>query len=205
MQIRPYAADDRADVADVCVRTGDGGEDATGLFSSDGLLPDIYALPYVDREPELAFVVDNGERVVGYILGAPDTRAFASWFSTEWWPSVADRYGRTSDSERAIVASAGNPERMLVAAVDDYPAHLHIDLLPEAQGHGLGRRLVETLAAALAARGVTGLHLVVGLDNTKAQAFYRRVGFTELASTPDGVVMGMKIDQGIRLGRRSNQ
>ena len=192
MQIRPYSPSDRADVADVCVRTGDGGEDATGLFSSDTLLPDIYSVPYVDREPELAFVVDNGERVVGYILGTADTRSFAQWFSTQWWPSVADRYGRSSESERNIVASAGNPERMLVAAVDEYPAHLHIDLLPEAQGHGLGRRLVETLVAALAARGIPGLHLVVGTDNTKAQAFYRRVGFAELASGPDGVVMGMK-------------
>lgn len=192
MQIRPYLPSDRSDIADVCVRTGDGGADATGLFSSDGLLPDIYALPYVDHEPELAFVVDNGERAVGYILGTADTRAFARWFSTEWWPSVAGRYDGASDSDRGIVASAGNPERMLVAAADEYPAHLHIDLLPEAQGQGLGRQLVDTLAAALAARGIAGLHLVVGTDNTRAQAFYRRVGFDELASGPDGVVMGMR-------------
>lgn len=193
IQIRPYAPSDRADVADICVRTGDGGQDATGLYSSDALLPDIYALPYVDHEPDLAFVVDNGERAIGYILGTANTRAFADWFSSEWWPSVEQNYAVAAGAERSIVASAGNPERMLVAAVDTHPAHLHIDLLPEAQGHGLGRQLVETLAATLAARGVPGLHLVVGTDNTAAQAFYRRVGFTELASDAGGVVMGMPL------------
>ncbi|MET0783759.1 MAG: GNAT family N-acetyltransferase [Leifsonia flava] len=193
IQIRPYEPADRADVADVCVRTGNNGQDATGLYASDDLLPDIYALPYVDHEPDLAFVLDNGERVVGYILGTADTRAFAEWFSSEWWPSVAANHDGTAGTERSIVASAANPERMLIAAVDAYPAHLHIDLLPEAQGHGLGRRLVETLAAALAARNVPGLHLVVGTDNTAAQSFYRRVGFTELASDAGGVVMGMTL------------
>jgi ribosomal protein S18 acetylase RimI-like enzyme len=190
MRIRPYEPRDRADVADICVRTGNDGQDATGLHSSEDLLPDIYALPYVTREPDLAFVVDNGERAVGYILGAADTRAFADWFSVEWWPTVAEKHQGDSELERAIVASAANPERMLIAAVDEYPAHLHIDLLPEAQGQGLGRQLIDTLAAALAARGVPGLHLVVGAGNTNALAFYRRVGFTELASDDGGVALG---------------
>jgi hypothetical protein len=34
---------------------------------------------------------------------------------------------------------------------------------------------------------------VVGTGNTSARAFYRRVGFAELASDSGGVVMGMKI------------
>ena len=54
--IRPYRPSDRADIFDVCVRTGRSGQDATGVYSTDDLLPDIYALPYVDREPELAIV-----------------------------------------------------------------------------------------------------------------------------------------------------
>ncbi|SFN36815.1 GNAT family N-acetyltransferase [Mycetocola miduiensis] len=193
MHIRPFEPTDRADIADICVRTGDNGQDATGLHSSDGLLPDIYALPYADHEPELAFVADNGERAVGYIVGTGNTRTFAEWFSAEWWPTVAGKYPSDGELERSIIASAHNPERMLIAAVDEYPAHLHINLLPEAQGQGLGRRLIETLAAALAERGVQGLHLVVGTGNTDAQAFYRRVGFTELASNEGGIVLGMKL------------
>ncbi|MCP2032041.1 ribosomal protein S18 acetylase RimI-like enzyme [Okibacterium sp. HSC-33S16] len=195
--IRPYRPGDRADVYDVCVRTGATGQDASGMYSSDDLLPDIYALPYVDTEPELAFVADDGERVVGYVIATADTRAFARWFSDTWWPSVAGKYGGTvSDAEAGILASAADPERMLVSEVDDYPAHLHIDLLPEAQGQGLGRRLIDTLRSALAERGVRGLHLTMGADNINAGAFYRRLGFTELASSTDtGTSFGMAIER----------
>ncbi|GGE98458.1 hypothetical protein GCM10011313_21820 [Mycetocola zhadangensis] len=195
--IRPYRPDDRPDIVDVCVRTGRTGLDATGMYSSDDLLPDIYALPYVDSEPELAFVADNGERVVGYVIAAANTRDFASWFSNTWWPSVAGKYDHpTSDAEVHTLASAGDPHRMLIADVDDYPAHLHIDLLPEAQGQGLGRLLIDTLRVVLAERGIPGLHLTMGADNTNAGAFYRRLGFTELASsTPTATTFGMRIDK----------
>lgn len=193
--IRAYRPSDRPDIADVCVRTGRTGLDATGMYSNDDLLPDIYALPYVDREPELAFVADNGERVVGYVIATADTRAFARWFSESWWPSVAAKYGDpASATETQTVTSAGDPDRMLIAEVDEYPAHLHIDLLPEAQGQGIGRRLVDTLRAALAERGIAGLHLTMGADNTNAGAFYDRLGFTRLpSSTATGTTYGMTI------------
>ncbi len=191
--IRPYTPADRADVADICVRTADGGSGAAGLYSSDTLIPDIYALPYVDREPELAFVADNGERAVGFVLGTADTVTFADWFTADWWPTRARQYSGTTKRERALVAAAEDSNRMLGAGIDEYPAHLHINLLPEAQGHGLGRQLIESLAEALVARGIRGLHLVVGATNTDAQAFYRRVGFTELAADADGVTMGKKL------------
>ncbi len=64
----------------------------------------------------------------------------------------------------------------------EYPAHLHIDLLPEAQGQSWGRKLIQTLVVALREQGVSGLHLVAGADNTGAIAFYPRVGFTAIPS-----------------------
>ncbi len=66
------------------------------------------------------------------------------------------------------------------ALFERFPAHMHIDLLPRAQGQGLGRRLVETLSEALRGRGVPGLYLGVDDRNEGAIAFYHRVGF-ELA------------------------
>ena len=62
----------------------------------------------------------------------------------------------------------------------EYPAHMHIDLLPRLQGQGLGRALIETLADALRERGVPGLHLGVSTENPGAIAFYHRVGFVTL-------------------------
>ena len=61
-----------------------------------------------------------------------------------------------------------------------YPAHLHIDLLPAYQGAGNGRALMTTFLAALAHGGVTAVHLGMASTNTRAGAFYGRMGFHEI-------------------------
>ncbi|MGK9147430.1 GNAT family N-acetyltransferase [Plantibacter flavus] len=192
-EIRAYRSTDRARVAEICTRTGDSGGDATGHFSTDDLLPDIYALPYVDHEPELALLVDAGAGAIGYVLGTADTVAFDRWFVDSWWPTVADTYaaavaaGTASQGERAIVRSAtergGLPQELLAG----YPAHLHIDLLPETQGMGVGRRLIDAFCELLRERGVPGVHLGVGVGNTGAHRFYERTGFTRVAED-DGAI-----------------
>ncbi|GAB2517770.1 GNAT family N-acetyltransferase [Paramicrobacterium agarici] len=194
--IRPYRPSDLDDVYDICLRTGDSGADATDKFSRDTLLADIYAAPYVRRDPGLVWVVDDGRRAIGYIIATDDTRAFTRWFSEQWWPALADRYAPAPNEkpgERELIASAANPERMLIDDVDAYPAHLHIDLLPETQGQGLGRRLVETLVTELKRRGVAGLHLTAGAANAGAIAFYERVGFDVLHRDGGGVTYGMTL------------
>ena len=75
----------------------------------------------------------------------------------------------------------------------DYPSHLHIDLLPDAQGQGAGRRLIETLTTSLAAHGSPGVHLGVAVRNQNARAFYERVGFTEFSRTEDTVTFVMPL------------
>jgi GNAT superfamily N-acetyltransferase len=74
----------------------------------------------------------------------------------------------------------------------EYPAHLHIDLLPETQGQGLGRALIETLFAELSRRGVRGLHLGMDPKNTGAAAFYERLGMTPLPAEPGGQSYGVR-------------
>jgi ribosomal protein S18 acetylase RimI-like enzyme len=185
MQIRPYRPGDLADVYDVCVRTGDGGGDARGQYSTDDLTPDIFAGPYVQLEPEHAFVVDDGTRVVGYVIATSDSARFARRYRDEWIPSLGEKYRRpptpATTAEDRMLALHFDPDRMVAAEVAAYPAHLHIDLLPESQGQGLGRRLIETLLDALAAEGVPGVHLVMASSNVKARAFYDHLGFTEVA------------------------
>ena len=61
--IRPYQPSDRDAIYEICLGTGRSGEDATGWLENDDVLPDIYALPYVDLSPETAFVVDVDGRL----------------------------------------------------------------------------------------------------------------------------------------------
>ena len=182
--IRPYQPEDRAAVADVCVLTGDTGGDSRAKYPDPDLLPSIFALPYVEREPELAFVLDDGGTAVGYVLGTADTPAFAKWFREEWLPPLAKRYPRSTDPPATphdwLVGLLHQPERMLVPELADYPAHLHIDLLPDHQGAGHGRALMTAFLRALAGRGVPRVHLGMDPANTRARAFYVRMGFHEI-------------------------
>ena len=187
VEIRLYRPADRADVYNVCVRTAAAGGDATGIYSSDDLMPDVFAGPYLAFQPDLAFVVDVGDRVAGYVIAADDTRAFAERVRQEWVPTFASKYPEPSPTDAPIVAMGVDPERMLVPEVDEYPAHLHIDLLPELQGQGCGRALIDTLRTELARRGIPGLHLTMDPANLPARAFYDRLGFVELPSGALGI------------------
>lgn len=187
VEIRLYRPADRADVYNVCVRTAAAGGDATGIYASDDLMPDVFAGPYLAFQPDLAFVVDVGDRVAGYVIAAADTRAFVERVRQEWVPTFASKYPEPSPTDAPIVAMGVDPERMLVPEVDEYPAHLHIDLLPELQGQGCGRALIDTLRAELARRGIPGLHLTMDPANLPARAFYDRLGFVELPSGALGI------------------
>lgn len=195
--IRPYRPEDHDDVYEVCVRTAAHGGDARGLYSNDDLMPDVYAGPYLLLEPELAFVVDTGQRVSGYVLGTADTAAFVQRYRDEWLPRFAARYPRHAPTaeEQHVVDAGYTPGRMLIPELGDYPAHLHIDLLPELQGQGYGRKLIRTMLSALRERGVPALNLGLSAENDSARAFYDRIGFTPLpSSTPGGPVLGIATD-----------
>ena len=77
--------------------------------------------------------------------------------------------------------------------LDRYPAHLHVDLLPVAQGGGNGRRLLETLFDALRADGAPGVHLGVARANVGAVGFYHHLGFEELDGDEGGMTLGLRL------------
>jgi ribosomal protein S18 acetylase RimI-like enzyme len=71
--------------------------------------------------------------------------------------------------------------------VADHPAHLHIDILPDYQGAGYGRGLMTEFLRALGRAGVPRVHLGVDVRNTRARAFYDRLGFYEIPVDKPGV------------------
>ncbi|AWN22324.1 GNAT family N-acetyltransferase [Deinococcus irradiatisoli] len=185
LTLRPYAPADLAAIYDICLRTADAGKDGTHLYRDPWVLGHRYAGPYVALEPNYAFVLDDGERVVGYILGVPDSIRFAAESEAKWFSLLRPLYplpgsqdkSPDAGAHRLIHAGCPAPEQPWLS---QYPAHLHIDLLPAAQGRGQGRALMEALWGALRSAGVPGVHLGVGAANPRANAFYRHLGFTEL-------------------------
>lgn len=185
-KIRPYRPGDRDAIYDVCLRTADAGQDATALYTDPELVGDVFAGPYAYLEPDFAFVLDNGERAVGYVLGTPDTARFVKAMRELWLPLVGSRHpepqGPPNTRDEQMASLLHHPEDIRV--LDDYPAHLHIDLLPDYQRSGFGRQLINTVLNAFAQAGVPRVYLAMLTANTPARAFYDRLGFHEI-DVPD--------------------
>ena len=187
--IRPYRPEDSPVLDDICIRTAHNGQDSRPVYADPGILPVIFAAPYVHLEPHLAFVLDDGQgQAGGYILGTADTPRFVEAFRTKWLPLVADRYpepsGPPTTPDEEMIPLLHHPERMLVPEVAEYPAHLHIDLLPAWQGQGHGRELMRAFLRTLHDQGIAAVHLSMVTANAPARAFYDRLGFHQI-DVPD--------------------
>jgi GNAT superfamily N-acetyltransferase len=181
--IRAYRPADLDRLYEICVRTGAAGEDAYELVADKQLFGHVFAAQYGLLEPEHAFVIDDGDGLAGgYVLGALDTPAFEKRCEAEYWPALQAQYeeGSGTGLDAMLIGMIHRPSHMPSAITNDYPSHLHIDLLPPFQGGGNGRALMETLMRALRDDGSPGLHLGVSAQNTRALSFYAHLGFHEL-------------------------
>jgi len=199
-RIRPSRPDDIDALYQICLLTGDVGQDATSLYRDPKLIGHCFAGPYGLFEPSLAFVAEDTAGVAGYVLGALDSQAFEKRLESDWWPQLRDRYPEPGPGIPAQQRTPGqrlahfihHPGRTPDELAARYPSHLHIDLLPRLQGRGYGRQLIQTLTAALREKGSRGVHLHVTPGNQRAVSFYRHVGFTELPAT-DTHLFGMDL------------
>jgi ribosomal protein S18 acetylase RimI-like enzyme len=194
--IRPYHASDLYSIYQICLKTGDSGADASLIYTDHELLGHLYAAPYAVFEPDLCFVLTQDSDICGYILGTRDSAAFAARCERDWFPVLRSRYPMPAPDDQSADAQIirrihmGHSAHAELAA---YPAHLHVDLLPVAQGQGWGRQLMRRFLDQLRALGVPGVYLGVGIRNQKAIGFYERMGFERLAEQSTWIAFGMKL------------
>ncbi|MGB0113645.1 MAG: GNAT family N-acetyltransferase [Ilumatobacteraceae bacterium] len=196
-RIRPVEERDNDAIYDICLRTADSGNDATHLYGDRRLPGHVWGGAYVAHQPEHAYVLIDDDTPVGYVLGARDSRSFEATLEREWWPPLRERYptgvDRPAAADRVAVYLLHHPSLADERFVGDYPSHLHIDLLPEAQGRGDGRRMIEHLLDSLTDAGSPGVHLGVSPRNERAIGFYRTVGFTQLLRDEHHVLFGRRL------------
>jgi ribosomal protein S18 acetylase RimI-like enzyme len=195
--IRKYRKTDEAAVQKITFRTGFQGEDLTGrgFFDDARLFFLVFIYYYARYEPEHFFVAvdDNTDRAVGFICGTPDSALQETRFRKTVVPQIALRtflftswrYPRTFGRVLGYLRRMGSVEDTEKAAAlwADYPAHLHIDLLPEYQSMGIGTRLMRRLEKHMIGLNVRGLHLKTTNHNRKAVPFYKKMGFSIVDET----------------------
>ncbi len=185
MTIRPYEAKDKEDIRFICLESA--GKTNASEFERNFLL-NTYCDYYIENEPQNCFVAaDENDKAVGYILCTEDFDAFSKIFLTKY----TENYIKFKGIFRLALKTSIIEQRKYKA---DYPAHLHIDLLPEYQQKGLGRQLINTLCNHLKEKGVKGVTLSVFVGNKGAIRFYEKCGFTRIKNEIASIVFAKKFN-----------
>jgi ribosomal protein S18 acetylase RimI-like enzyme len=194
-QIRPYHPSDLTMLYRICLLTGDSGQDASQLYQDPELLGHLYAAPYAVLEPTLCFILTHLEAPCGYVLGTKNSEDFWGRCEQEWFPILRKRYPHPAENDSSkdarLIRSIHRDQRG--SSYPDYPAHLHIDLLPIAQGQGWGRKMMATFLDKLRDLNVSGVELGVGKRNSRALGFYEVMGFVRLEETERSYAYGLKL------------
>ena len=108
-----------------------------------------------------------------------DAELFAddAWPAGTWWAELAERPRRDYVVAEVDGSVAGYGGVDLGGEVADI---MSVAVVPNAQGRGLGRLLLEELEARAAADGALGILLEVRADNAAARALYSRNGYEEI-------------------------
>ncbi len=199
ISIRPYHPSDLVSLYKICLSTGKSGADASGLYRDHDLLGQFYAAPYAVFEPDLCFILTLSEKPVGYILGTRDSIKFYEKCEVEWFPILRLKYPfppDDDDSQEGRIIKLIHKGHRVKPELSAYPAHLHIDLLPAAQGKGQGRKLMQVFIDRLTELKIPALHLEVGKANPGAIQFYQRLGFTQIHEYEFSIAFGMRLGEG---------
>lgn len=180
--VRPYGPADREAIRRMCHRVGYLGEPADWYWRHRESFAEIWTGYYTDREPESLFVAERDGGIVGYLAGCVDGRRAPS--PVQALTRAALRFGLFLRPGTAgflwrgiadTIRQRGTPS----GEIDDprWPSHLHVNLLPEARRSGVGALLMRAWFARLREVGSPGCHLGTLLENTRAVAFFERMGF----------------------------
>lgn len=102
---------------------------------------------YLESEPDLIFLAkDENEKVLGYLTGCV-------------------RSGKMNDVDELFADQFSR-----------FPAHLHINCHPDAQGKGCGSRLMAEFIRVLHERKIAGVHIVTS-PIAENRRFYLKNGF----------------------------
>lgn len=184
VKIRPLKEKDKKACGNICIVTAPPSFVDTERHRRRNLL--LYCNYYTRMNGHSFVAVNENDEAIGYIFCEPDYNRYKKEFK---------RVELKQLLKLGIASYAWGKSEIASAKMfsNEYPGHMHIDILPEYQRQGVGHMLVDALRAHLKEENVKGIHLGCGAKNEMGVSFYKKYGFAELARTPGGVTFGMKI------------
>lgn len=180
--IRPMKRSDKAAVERICLATASDYLNSTEKLQEYTLL--MYSRYYTRMLEDSFVAVNYKDKPIGYILCAPDYNAYKNSFYRNELKQMKNI------SMFKCISTLGEIAYMKRFA-KEYPAHLHIDILPQYQHQGIGKKLMCSLFNHLKSNNVKGVMLTVSADNKSAIEFYKMCGF-EILFKGAGIVFGFR-------------
>ncbi len=182
--IRQYQPKDKENVRFVCLNS-----DGPCKSSKRGINFElaVYCDYYIENEPENCFVAtDENDKAIGYIISTENFDNFKEIYLKDYYTRIRKWEYRRRESALRAIASQEKYKK-------EYPAHLHIDILPEYQHKGLGKKLMDTLCDNLCKKDVKGVMFTVWHKNYNAINFYEKYGFRLIETKETTLVYGLKL------------
>lgn len=180
--LRPVRSSDEYALGQIAYQTGFFGQSAARYFPSQPLFALLWIRPYFYGAGSLGFVAELDGQVVGYIIGSVNQAKYHSALTQtvlrEGWRTLPPLWALLACLRYLLRAALfAGPH----ASWREYPAHLHINLLPQARGLRLGEQLLVAYLRVLTERGVPGVQLSTTDQNSAALGLYHKLGFRVLA------------------------
>ena len=190
MKLRKYRNSDRTSVEDIQLKTyllGKPLDIVNKKWIHDGIKY------YLEKEPESCYVAEDDGKVVGYLLGCLDDKNHEE----KIFSYLGKVYGKIPllpfmhNYDRKFSLGLINfMNAVLVGKSEDKKfstpknsGHIHINLLPQARGKGVGSRLLKTFFKYAKSKGVKVIHadsFQTKLNPNKN--FWLKNGFKEYSS-----------------------
>lgn len=179
LTLREARMEDLQTLGEIAFATGYFGSSAQAFFPDKALFTDLWVRPYLTGAGCCNFVAQQDEKLLGYIIGTCDMEQYQRWIVERvpsfLWNALRGKYPQLWPSLGYLSRMARFPSSL--APFNLFPAQLHINLLSESRGLGLGSKLLEIYIGCLRAKGVRGVQLSTTRENQAAIALYQKFGF----------------------------
>lgn len=206
IEIRILQLADEEAIKDICfVTSAWGRDDKEELRDLIALRWCLHYLRYERMHCHVAVDTEKEFAVVGYLLCAPSTKQYEIEYREKTLPMIDAEIKRLQPKpglaqmnlkKDFLLSSKIKLGAKVKKVIEEYPAHIHIDIYPSYHRRGIGRMLFAAHEEHLREIGCEGYHLTVGTSNEAAVRFYRAMGMEDTAH------IGGKLNFGIAFAKR---
>lgn len=190
--IRRCFKKDEEGVINICYDTGFMGESLKNknIFNDKKLFGYLFCIYYMHYEIKNCFVAEDvlSNKLIGYIIGTMNTKKQEKLFRIKMFWRICVRvltytWWKHPETIKSIIYYVKNTEGRyeLKNLYKEYPAHFHINIVPQNQSSGLGSSLLKEFEKHTLINSIHGIHLETTNMNIKAVPFYIKNGYTILS------------------------